>query len=199
MRLEIARALLRINGPGDRTAAGILTSLVADRQPVGDRSQAMDALLLASEQTHNRAVLALVELLSHADPLVQPDVLACLDEAGPQAHVALPALEKLLDDPEPGTRAFAVRAILQIEDTKSPRLTAVMLEMIADQTLTPEWRMDILGRIKDTAPRALAKAAPGLIRQLGDSNSDVRRAALDLLSIIIEDTPAELPNQADSR
>ena len=76
---------------------------------------------------------------------------------------------------------------------------AVTLEMIADKSLTQEWRMDILGRIKETAPTTLAKAAPGMIRQLGDSNSDVRRAALDLLSIIIEDTRAEMPNQADAR
>ena len=104
MRLEIARALLRINGPGDRTAAGILTRLVADLEPVGDRSLAMNVLLQASEETRNKAMLALGELLSHADLVVQPDVLASLGEAGPQARVALPVLEKLLEDPEPGTR-----------------------------------------------------------------------------------------------
>ena len=59
--------------------------------------------------------------------------------------------------------------------------------------------MDILGRIKETAPTTLAKATPGLIRQLGDSNSDVRRAALALLSIIIEDTRAEMPIQAGAK
>ena len=150
-------------------------------------------------------------------------MLACLGEAGPQAHVALPALEKLLDDPEPGTRATVVRAILQIEDNLSPpaaggmaawgvgranpqrddklspRLTAVMLEMIADKKLAQEWRMEIMGKIKEIAPTALAKATPGLIRQLGDSNADVRRAALDLLQIIIEDTPAELPGHEAAR
>jgi HEAT repeat protein len=195
VRLEIARALLRVNGPDDRTAAGMLTSLVADREPVSDRSLAMDVLLQAGEQTRNRALLALAEQLSHADPLVQPDLLACLEEAGSQARVALPALEKLLDDPEPGTRAAAVRAILQIEDKTSPRLTAVMLEMIADKSLAEERRMEILSKIKELAPTVLARAAPDLIRQLGDGNSDVRRAALDLLSIIIEDTPAEMPKQ----
>jgi HEAT repeat protein len=221
VRLEIARALLRINGPGDRTAADILTSLVADKEPVGDRSLALNALLKASEETRSRAMLPLVELISRADPAVQPDVIACLGEAGPHAHVALPALENLLDDPEPGTRAAAAKAILRIEaswnppepgmsasafkaipgseQSKNPRLMAVMLEMVADKTLTQEWRMDILGRIKELAPAALTKATPGLIRQLGDSNSDVRRAALDLLSIIIEDTRAEMPNQADAR
>ena len=61
-------------------------------------------------------------------------------------------LEKLLDDPESAARSSAVRAILEIEDKKSPRLMAVLLEMIADKSLTQEWRMDILGRIKETAP-----------------------------------------------
>ena len=105
VRLEVARALLRINGPGDRTAAGILTSMVTDREPVGDRSEVLKALLQTSDETRNRAMLALAELLSHADPLVQPDVLDCLGEAGPHALVALPKLEKLLDDPEPATRS----------------------------------------------------------------------------------------------
>ena len=68
-----------------------------------------------------------------------------------------------------------------------------MIEMIADKTLSQEWRMDMLGRIKETAPAALAKATPGLIRQLGDSNANVRHAALELLTIIIDDTPAQMP------
>jgi HEAT repeat protein len=224
VRLGVARALLRINGPGDRTAAGILTGLVTDREPIGDRSLALKALLQASEETQNQALLAMVELLFRADPLIQPDVLDCLAEAGPHALVALPALKKLLDDPEPGTRAAAARALLQIEAnwnhpeagiagmaasaiasnpgsevSKNPRLIAVMLEIIADKTLAEKWRMDILGRIKETVPTALPKATEGLIRQLGDGNSNVRRAALDLLSSIIEDTPAQMPNHADVR
>jgi hypothetical protein len=71
--------------------------------------------------------------------------------------------------------------------------------MITDKSLPQEWRMDILERIKEATPTALAKATPGLIRQLGDSDSDVRRAALDLLSIIIEDTRAEMPDLADGK
>ena len=199
VRLEIAQSLLRINGPGDRTAAGILTGLVADREPVADRSLAMKALLQASDETRNRAILALVELLSHTDPLVQPDVLECLGEAGPHARVALPALEKLLDDHEPGTRAAAARAILGMEESQNPRLTAVMIEMIADKTLAAEWRMDMLSRIKESAPTALGKASQELIRQLGDSNVNVRGSALELLSFIIQETRAEMPNQVQAR
>ncbi len=43
---------------------------------------------------------------------------------------------------------------------RAPRLMAVMLEMIADKSLAQEWRMDILGRIKETAP-TLSRAGRG--------------------------------------
>ena len=115
VRLAIAKALLRINGRGDHTAADILTSLVTDREPVSDRSEAMKLVLQTNDETRNRAMLALAELVSHTDSLVQPDLLDCLCAAGFLARAALPALEKLLDDPEPGTRAAAVRAILAIQ------------------------------------------------------------------------------------
>ena len=38
-------------------------------------------------------------------------------KAGSRARAALPALEKLLDDREPSTRAAAVMAILAVEET----------------------------------------------------------------------------------
>ena len=74
-----------------------------------------------------------------------------------------------------------------------------MIEMIADKTLSQEWRTEMLGRIRETAPASLARATPGLIRQLGDSNANIRRFALELLSNIIEDSPAQMPGQADAR
>ena len=142
---------------------------------------------------------ALAGLLSHADPAVLPDVIACLGESGPRARAALPALEKLLDDREPSTRAAAVMAILAVEEKPSTRATAVLLEMIADKDLSQDWRNDALGRIKELNPAALSKATPGLILQLGDPSADVRRAALELLQMIIEDTPAKMPGPAAAR
>ena len=115
MRLAIAEALLQLNGPDDATAAKLLCDLIADPGPVADRPQILRVLQRTSETTQDRAMGVLAELLARVDPAVLPDVIACLGEAGPRARAALPALEKLLDDREPGTRAAAVMAILAMD------------------------------------------------------------------------------------
>ena len=45
----------------------------------------------------------------------------------------------------------------------------------------------------------MSKATPGLIVQLGDPSVDVRRAALELLQMILEDTRAEMPGPAAAK
>ena len=87
-------------------------------------------------------------------------------------------------------------AILAIEEKPSTRALAVLLEMISEKDLPQDWRNDALGRIRELNPKALSKATPGLILQLGDSSADVRRTAVELLQMIIEDTPAEMPAPA---
>ena len=42
----------------------------------------------------------------------------------------------------------------------------------------------------------VSKATPGLILQLGDPSVDVRRAVLELLQMILDDTLAEMPGPA---
>ncbi len=199
VRLQIARSLLRINGPADPTAARLLIPLVADPEPIGDRSQAFEVLKQASEETRNQGMAAMAALLSRDEPEIQPDVLNCLGEAGPQAQVVLPILEKLLNDPDFGTRAAAVNAILMIHPTDDPRLTKVMLDMIADKSLPQEYRTEMLAKISEKVPNTLAKLTPSLIRQLGDKDARIRRSALDLLSQIIEEHPAEMPDQSNAR
>jgi HEAT repeat protein len=141
----------------------------------------------------------MANLLSQADSLVKQDVLACLGTLGPRARSTLPALEKLLNDREPDTRTAAMKAILDIEESRSPRLITVMVGMISDKSLPQEWRMEMLSRINEIAPALLVKATPGLISQLGESDLKVRRGALELLSIILEDNHAEMPCQGAER
>ena len=111
---------------------------------------------------------------------------------------ALPTLDKLLDDPEPGTRHAAL-AILAIDEKPTPRVIAALLKMIASKDLPQDWRADAVERIRESSPKNLAQATPALIRQLGDQNTDVRRTAAELLMAIIEDTLAEMPVPASGK
>ena len=54
-RLAIAEALLKLNGPDDRTVAKILCDLVADPGPVADRPQIVKILQRTSEATQDQA------------------------------------------------------------------------------------------------------------------------------------------------
>ena len=163
MRLEIARALLRVNGPDDRTAADILTGLVADPEPVSDRSLAMDVLLHAGERDPEPGMLALAERYPMPIPwssrtcspawakLVLEPVLRCALEncwmilnppRGPAAIRAILQIEASDNPPESGMMGSAVKDVPGSGPLKNPRLTAVMLETIADRSwiMISAWR-----------------------------------------------------------
>jgi HEAT repeat protein len=206
VRLTVARALLRIKGPDDPTAGRILVDVLADPEPIPERSQALQIIEGAGEGTRQKGVQAIAGLISGGDPLVVPDAIFCLSNS--RLEGARPLLEKLLDDHDPSTRAAAAIGLLSIQDSNlasgmagmlppqgklEPRLVAVLTEMIADKTLSQEWRMNALQRVHEVAPAMLSKATPGLLRQLGDAKLDVRHYALELLQAIIEDTRVEVP------
>jgi HEAT repeat protein len=237
VRLAAARALVKINGPEDRTAARTLIAMVAGTDAVADRSEVLQAAKTMSEAVQDQAVAALVGLLSHGDPVIVPDVLACLPEAGPRATAALPVLEAMLDDAEPSLRAGAAMAIVAIEGQdnlrplrsgasagmsmggsgsvgmgggagmaspvaeghENPRVVAVLLRIVVDAEVQEDMRLNALAMIRAFGAPALAKATPDLVRQLSDRDPNVRRTALQLLSGIIDDVPAELPAASMAR
>jgi HEAT repeat protein len=104
-----------------------------------------------------------------------------------------------LRDEETGEHAHAGMAIVTIEGKESPRAVAILLRMITDATLPQGWRQNALDTVREVKPAALAKATPDLIRQLGDASVDVRRTALELLSMIIHDTRAVLPDLPEGK
>jgi HEAT repeat protein len=199
VRLAAATTILRINGPDDPTAATILCGLLANPEPSAIRQAALHVVRLTSRKTQEQAIKTLAGTISRADPIVLEQVVNCLSVAGPIARIALPSLDKLLDDDEPVTRAAAARAILRIEQSETPRVLAVMAELVAEKSLPQDWRIEALDMIKLRNPAALGKVSAGLIRQLGDPSADVRGTALALLSLIVPDTAAEMPGPAASR
>ena len=102
VRLAAATTILRINGPDDPTAASILCGLVADPEPSAIRQAAVSNVVrLTSRKSQEQAIKTLAGMIPRVDPIVLPDVIDCLSAAGPIARVALPSLDKLLDDNEP--------------------------------------------------------------------------------------------------
>ena len=67
--------------------------------------------------------------------------------------------------------------------------------MIAEKGLPRNRRNDACGRIQELAPAMVSKTTPGLILQLGGPSVDVRRAALELLQMILEDTRPRCPGR----
>jgi HEAT repeat protein len=111
----------------------------------------------------------------------------------PRAQAALPALERLLDDEDPAHRATAGVAFATIGGKAMPRAIPILLRIIDDLSLAPEWRRSALDKIRELDEAKLVKASPILIRQLASQNLDVRFAAMEMLGGIICDTPAEMP------
>jgi HEAT repeat protein len=188
VRFAAARALLRVNGSGDRVAAEALVGLVADPRPARDRIDVV-ALRDASDEARGRAYAALSDLLSRADPSVRPEVIFCLMADGDRARVALPSLEALLDDRDPDVRALAGNAIAFVDPGNNTRAAALLARTATDVRvrLGTRWEAVDFLRVADWA--ALAVVTSVLYRQLEDDIADVRRAARSLLSVA-EEPPA---------
>ncbi|HZW32657.1 MAG TPA: HEAT repeat domain-containing protein [Isosphaeraceae bacterium] len=193
VRLAVARALI-FRWDRDRTAIRTLVAMVADPEPVPDRKAVLEILKWAGNEAWDQAAAALTELLSHADPLVLPDVINSLTALGDPARAALPALERLWTTKDTDLRAAVGQAIVAIEGRETPRGIAILLEMIADATIPTEQRQAALWTVMEVSPSALVKVTPSLVRQLSDAQSDVRVSAAELLSNIVRTVPAEIPD-----
>jgi HEAT repeat protein len=141
----------------------------------------------------NQAAAALAGLLDDADTSIDGDVIDCLVTVGPRARAALPALERLMDDEDSAHRASAGIAFATIGGKSMPRAIPILLAILDDLSLAPEWRQSALGKIRELDEAKLVKATPILLRQLASKNQDVRLAAMEMLGGIICDTPVELP------
>ena len=106
--------------------------------------------------------------------------LGCKDPAGrPARPVALPALHEALNDPEPGVRSYAARAIGMLDPddkTALPVLLAVLRHPKA------KVRSQAAVDLTDLAPQATG-AIPVLIDLLRDESADVRGRAVYCLSL----------------
>ena len=75
----------------------------------------------------------------------------------------------------------------------NPRVVAILGRVVGDRAIPIESRSSALGMVVSAAPADVAKVTPALVRQLSDPDPAVRRAAIALLSQVVELAPVELP------
>lgn len=193
VRFAAARALVRIGDGDNPVATQTLLALLAEPDLVPDRRAVLEFLAGMGPGVHDRAVGTLETLLSHEDIAVVSDVVECLSADGPQARAVLPALNRLLQSDDSHLRASTGMAIVAIEGQESPRAVELLLRITSDPALELPIRENAVAMIRPVKPAALSKATPDLIRQLGSTNARVRESAVNLLLMIVGDTPAEMP------
>ncbi len=126
-------------------------------------------------------------------------MIDCIQSVGPGAMPALPVLEAQLSDDDPLIRYNAGLAVVAIRGKQDPRCVAILVGIIIDEQLPSDWRTNAVEALGQIVPAALAKATPGLIRQLGDPNPNVRLTALALLEQIVGTIPAEMPKPVEGK
>lgn len=194
VRFAAARALLKLPGIDQGPALQMLLTLLVDPAPIPDRSEILDILNRAGDGAADQAITALIGMLPGGDPLVLPDVMDCLRSVGPRARDALPVLEALFKDENPDLRASSGMAMLAIEGPQSPRAAIVLTRIVTDVALPRATRESAAETGRSVNPAALAAACPDLISQLGSRDPVLRRTALDLLSIAIDEIRPQLPD-----
>jgi HEAT repeat protein len=199
VRLETAKIWLSIYGGRDPAVFETLFALLADSDPVVNRLEV--ATILASRQQAERASKVLVGLLESKDQAVLPDVLSCLGALGPYAKSALPALESLLADPNPDVRVSVGQAILAIEDVVegenkklTPLASAVVVKAVTDETMPMHWRMVAAETLLRFNSPALSSVAGVLVKQISNTDPAVRRGAVELLSMLVDQVRPDPPS-----
>jgi HEAT repeat protein len=100
-------------------AADSVDEIVKLLESGNDRFTTVCAWALVRIQPENkdncqRAIPLLIEALDHERAFVRVEAASTLGMIGPEANEAIPALEKLSDDPDPDVREAAAEAIKQI-------------------------------------------------------------------------------------
>jgi HEAT repeat protein len=201
-RRVAAKTLLSIQNGRCSACIDALLSLLADPKPIGDRPEV--ARILNRYHEEERASKALAGLLGSGDEIVLSEVLATLESLGSGARAAVPAIEPFLDSKDFSLRTAATKAIMRIEgngDDGRPtlRVIAIAAKVVADPEFPIDWRVTAVEMVLGSNPAALSHAAGVLTMQLASDDPAIRRSALDLLSMLIDQVRPEPPRPASGR
>lgn len=222
VRTAAACALLRIGGDVQKPALDVLATLVADPTLIGDRAALVTAMQQAGTSGQDAAAHALASLLASDDGAVRSDAARCIPLLGPGVERLVPALEPMLNAPDPARRFTAAMAAMQAYDAglnPDPRVVAILAESIRDASSPLQQRQDalavlysfgpagpgaIMGAMSVTfpagspKPAALRQCGRALAKQLEDKDVDVRLAAARLLQMIDPESLAGVDEEPES-
>lgn len=208
-RLEAVRAIRTMGEAVQDRAAAALVKLLEHGEP--DIVPDVIACLPEIGPRARAAVPALEALLDHAEPglraqaamaivaIESPDESRALQlgASGSMGRNMMAAGSGMVGGGAIGGGGGA--ASPAAGGQSNPRVVAVLAQIVGDAAAPMELRQTALGLIQEAGAPAMAKASRELVRQLADPDPNVRRTAIDLLSIIIDAAPAELPAASPAR
>jgi HEAT repeat protein len=180
-----AGGILSQIGSGAEAAVIPLARAVKDNDP-HIRSVAITALGSLGPRGWSEAVPALVDLLETED---RQAAAQALSRFGPQALPAVPALEKLLQDPDAGVRWNAARTLGKIGPEAAATLPSLIVALKDEASLVREHAAEALGEIGPSAGKAVAD----LTALLDDKEARVRRDGAGALGLIGAASRSALP------
>ena len=183
------RAVAALAGLLSRGDPDIVPDVIACLPEAGPRARAalpaLEAFLTTPNLACARAGMAIVTIEGQEDPPTVPNGSSGGMSGGGMAAMSMGG----------GTGT----AIVPGAGQGNPRSLAILLRLIADAGVQRDVRENAIAMIRGVNPSALAKATPDLVRQLADADPNIRRNAVDLLSMLIDVAPAELPAAPGAR
>jgi len=126
VRLKAAKELGKL-GPAARDAVPALQKLASDPDEDVRVIAANSVRLIQAGAGPSEAVQKLIQQLANADEIVRMKAAKDLAKIGPSAKSAIPALQKLLQDPDEDVRRVAANAIERIQGATPPPITTTSL------------------------------------------------------------------------
>jgi HEAT repeat protein len=180
-----AGGILSQIGPGGETAVRPLVRALKDQDP-HIRAVAITALGSLGPCGCPEVVPALIDRLETED---RQAAARALSRFGSQALPAVPALEKLLQDPDAGVRWNAARTLGKIGPQAAGALSSLIASLKDEDALVRENAAEALGDIGPPAGKAVAP----LVALLNDKEGRVRRDATRALGLIGAASRSALP------
>ncbi len=218
VQIAAGRALLGIGGEPQVQALRALAEVVANPEPIPNRSSIIEVMQSVGEPGEDAAAQALARLLANTDSTARDDAVSCVAAFGAGITRILPALDAMLKSDDPALRYTAALAKIRAEGLNAnpdPRAIMILAEAVSNTSLLPMERQSALAALYEIPPgefeaagmasvvssvrppmsAALRQCGLELARQLEHKRADIRLTAANLLHMI---NPEDLAGKNES-